>query len=31
MKLAIALLIVTFVPALSLWLPEQAGLIFPNR
>ena len=31
LSLILMLLIIQFVPALSLWLPEQAGLIFPSR
>jgi TRAP-type C4-dicarboxylate transport system permease large subunit len=31
LSLIVMLLVVQFVPALSLWLPEQAGLIFPSR
>jgi tripartite ATP-independent transporter DctM subunit len=31
LSLIVMLLIIQFVPALSLWLPEQAGLIFPAR
>lgn len=31
LSLIVMLLVIQFVPALSLWLPEQAGLIFPNR
>ncbi len=31
LSLIVMLLVIQFVPALSLWLPEQAGLIFPAR